>query len=347
VALQNFLQRSNVSEAKRELLDVLIIGAGPAGLSIAIEAKRAGLSYVILEKGAVANSILRYPTEMKFFSTPPLLEIGQVPFITPSEHPSRIEGLTYYREVADHFDLNISLSDEVTDLKQELGDFVVTSSSGTHRASNVVIATGYFDNPAMLNIPGETLPHVSHYYTEGHAYYRREVVIIGSQNSAAEAALDLLRHKANVTMVMRRSELGESVKYWIKPNLVNRIKDGAINAYFESQVLEIETGRVRIQNAKGESKWLACDELFALTGYHPNVAMLERFGVRVQAGSLIPEHNPDTFETNIPSLFIGGSVACGCETGTIFIENGRLHAYTIIGVIKRRLSDKKKTRVVE
>jgi thioredoxin reductase (NADPH) len=331
---------------KNEVLDVVIIGAGPAGLSVAIEAHKAGLSYVILEKGAVTNSIMNYPLEMSFFSTPPLLEIGGIPFITPHQHPSRIEGLTYYREVADHYALKISFDEVVTTVSHDGNVVVVHSSSSDHRARNVVVATGYFDNPVALGIPGEDLAHVSHYYTEGHPYYRREVVIVGGQNSAVEASLDLLQHKANVTMIVRAKAIGESVKYWVKPNIENRIKAGAIKAYFETEVIAIEQGKIAVRNKDGEHS-LDCDQLFLLTGYHPNVKMLEACGITVDPLTIIPTHNPDTFETNVANVFIAGSVSCGCETGAVFIENGRLHAYTIIGVIKRRLADSKKTRLIE
>jgi thioredoxin reductase (NADPH) len=330
-----------------DLLDLIIIGAGPAGLSVAIEAKKAGLSYLICEKGAVANSVLRYPTEMTFFSTPPLLEIGGIPFITPHQHPDRIEGLTYYREVTDHYKLKIAFGAEMRSVVAEAGIFSVLTTRGTFRALNVVLATGYFDNPVMLGVPGEALPHVSHYYTEGHPYYDREVVVIGSQNSAVEAALDLLQHKARVTMVIRAAEFGRSVKYWIKPNIENRIKAGNIKAYFESVVTTIEAERIEIRTSNGSVRWLPCDQLFALTGYQPNVPLLEKCGIEIEPLTLIPRHNPDTFETNVAGLFIAGSVSCGCETGTIFIENGRLHAFTIIGVIKRRLADVRKTRLIE
>ncbi len=329
------------------VLDVIIIGAGPAGLSVGIEAKRAGLSYAIIEKGALANSILHYPTEMKFFSTAPLLEIGGVPFTTPNANPSRLEGLAYYRRVAEHFDLAISFEEEVISLSNSDGVFEIATSKRTLRGLQVVLATGYFDNPKQMSIPGEELPMVSHYYTEGHSFFRRDVIVIGGKNSSAEAALDLYRHGANVTMVIRKPELGKNVKFWLKPNLENRIKDGSIKAYFNAEVRAFEPGVAIIESQEKGSLRINCDHVFALTGYQPDVALLKRFGIEVEDGTLIPKHNPDTFETNVPGLFIAGSVACGCETGTIFIENGRLHAYTIMGVIKRRLADIRKTRMIE
>jgi thioredoxin reductase (NADPH) len=327
------------------VLDVVIIGAGPAGLSVAIEAKQAGLKYIVLEKGALTNSILRYPLDMRFFSTAPLLEIGGIPFTTPNRNPTRVEGLTYYREVVDHFDLNIEFDHEVSAVRGE-GPFTVRTSRSTYTTRSVVVATGYYDNPNMLGIPGEDLPHVSHYYTEGHPFYRKNVVVIGGQNSSAEAALDLLQHKANVTMIIRAPKLGESVKYWIKPNLENRIKAKAITAYFESEITRIDRDSVTIRT-KGEEQKIAADFVFALTGYRPNVPLLKSFGIEVDETTLVPQHNHDTFETNIAGIFIAGSVACGCETGTIFIENGRLHASSIIGIIKRRLADAQKTRQIE
>lgn len=330
-----------------ENFDLIIVGAGPAGLAVAIEAQKAGLRYIILEKGSLTNSIVRYPNEMTFFSTAPLLEIGGIPFSTPNARPTRAEGLSYYRAVTQHFDLNIRFREEVTAIVREERGFLVRSNTLELRAEAVVLATGYFDNPIYLNVPGENLPNVSHYYTEAHPFFKQRVTIIGSQNSSVEAALDLYAHGAQVTIVARAKDFGESVKYWIKPNLVNRVKARAIKAYFESNVTKFEPDRVEIRRADGTTEWIPTDFTFALTGYHPNVPLLESFGVTVAPLTHIPEFNPDTFETNIPNMFIAGSVACGCETGTIFIENGRLHAYTIIGVIKRRLADQKKTRVIE
>jgi thioredoxin reductase (NADPH) len=328
-----------------DVFDVVIIGAGPAGLSVAVEAKHAGLGYLVLEKGALTNSILRYPLDMRFFSTAPLLEIGGIPFTTPNRNPTRNEGLTYYREVADHFDLNIEFDHEVIAVRGE-GPFTVRTSRGTYTARHIVVATGYYDNPNRLDIPGEDLPIVSHYYTEGHPFYRKNVIVIGGQNSSVEAALDLLQHKANVTMIIRAPKLGESVKYWLKPNLENRIKAKSITAYFESEVIRIDKLSVIIRTKEGEKK-IASDFVFALTGYRPNVPLLKSFGIEVDETTLVPRHNHDTFETNIPGIFIAGSVACGCETGTIFIENGRMHASSIIGIIKRRLADTQKTRLIE
>ena len=328
------------------MLDILIVGAGPAGLSLAIEAQRAGLSYEVIEKGALVNSILRYPTEMTFFSTPSLLEIGGVPFSTPNANPTRQEGLGYYRRVAEHYDLNIRFEEKLIDLKPDEHGFVVTSSKRTIAARIVVLATGYFDNPKLIGVPGESLPTVEHYYTEAHPYFRRKVAVIGSKNSAAEAALDLCRHGAEVTMIVRGPALGKNVKYWLKPNLENRIKSGAIRVHYDSKIVAFEAGGVLIEKNGGAIR-VECDHVFALTGYQPNVDLLRLCGVEVDSTTLIPSHNPDTFETNVPGLFIAGSVACGCETGTIFIENGRLHAFTIVGVAQRRLGDTKKTRSVE
>lgn len=328
-----------------KIYDVVIIGSGPAGLAVAIEAKLAGLSYIVLEKGALTNSLLRYPIDMRFFSTAPLLEIGNIPFTTTNRNPTRAEGLTYYRNVADHYDLDIVLGCEVLSLKAGEPSHVRTSK-GEYTGRAIVVATGYYDNPNPLGIEGEELPNVSHYYTEGHPFYRKNVIVIGGQNSSAEATLDLLQHKANVTMVVRAPKLGESVKYWLKPNLENRIKAKAIMAYFESEIVAIAPTSVTIRGKEGE--WsMPADFVFALTGYRPNVPLLKSFGIAVDDTTLVPFHNPDTFETNLPGVFIAGSVACGCETGTIFIENGRLHAFTIVGVIKRRLADSRKSRVIE
>jgi thioredoxin reductase (NADPH) len=329
-------------------LDLLIIGAGPAGLSVAIEAVQAGLSYEIVERGAVTNSIVRYPLQMTFFSTPELLAIGDVPFTTPNRNPTRLEGLVYYRNVVQHYGLNIRLGEEVTDVARTGDKFSVRTPSRTMEAKNVVVATGYFDNPVLLGIPGEHLATVSHYYTEAAPYFQRNVTIIGSQNSAVEAALDLHAHHARVTMIVRAKRFGDSVKYWLKPNIENRVKSGAIKVFFESQVTLVEPDRVEITNSStGTRQWIESDQLFALTGYQPDISLLDRLGIAHEKMTKIPSFNPDTLESNVEGIFIAGSVACGCETGTIFIENGKLHAYTIIGVIKRRLAEGRKTRSIE
>jgi thioredoxin reductase (NADPH) len=331
-----------------EIYDVLIVGAGPAGLSVGIEAKRAGLRYTIVERGALANSIVRYPLQMTFFSTPELLAIGDVPFTTPNRNPTRLEGLVYYRNVVEYYDLEVSLQEEVMSVTRRDDRFHVSTSKRELTAMNVVVATGYFDNPNYLSIPGEDLPKVSHYYTEAAPFYRQKVAVIGSQNSAVESALDLFNHKAEVTLISRASKLGESVKYWLKPNIENRLRSGAIRAYFDTEVLAVEPERLQIVNRKtSETSWIPNDFLFALTGYHPDIRFLQGIGIAVADQTLIPEFHQDTFETNVSGVFIAGSVACGCETGTIFIENGKLHAYTIVGVIKRRLADSRKTRVIE
>ena len=331
-----------------DILDVIIIGAGPAGLSTGIEAAKAGLSYEIIERGALVNSIVRYPLNMTFFSTPELLAIGDVPFTTPHHNPTRLEGLTYYRNVVEFYDLRVHLLEEVTSVKQEGPHLQVQTTKRTLLGRNVVIATGYFDNPNHLGIPGEDSPNVSHYYTEAAPFYRRNVTVVGSQNSAVEAALDLYRAKARVTMVMRAPKFGESVKYWLKPNIENRVKAGAIKAFYETEVIEILPDRILLRNnTTNETFHIESDFVFALTGYHPDVSFLKQLGIHVDPSTLIPEYHQDTFETNVGGVFIAGSVACGCETGTIFIENGRLHAYTIVGIIKRRLAETKKTRVVE
>lgn len=329
-------------------LDLIIIGSGPAGLSVAIEAQRAGLSYEVIERGAVTNSLVRYPTQMTFFSTPELLSIGDIPFTTPNRNPTRAEGLIYYRNVVRHFALKVSQGEEVTDVRPSANAVTVMTSRRTLSSRFVVVATGYFDNPVMLGIPGEDLPHVSHYYTEAAPFFERNVTVIGSQNSAVEAALELHANHARVTMVIRRASLGESVKYWLKPNIENRIRSGAIKAYFNSEVRQIDTQRIEIENTLTlERQWIECDQLLALTGYQPDVTFLEKIGIRVDPVTKIPSFNPDTHESNVDRVFIAGSVACGCETGTIFIENGRLHAYTIVGAIKRRLAEARKTRNIE
>src|SRR5687768_11425544 len=287
--------------------DVLIVGAGPSGLATAIAAKQRGLDYVIVEKGVLVNSIFNFPTYMVFFTTPELLEIGGLPLVTPYDKPTRLESLRYYRRVVDTFQLQIAFHEEVLAIEREDGVFAVTtrtvggaaSESAVQRvrhARAVVLAIGYYDLPNHLGVPGEDLPHVSHYYTDAHPYYRQRVVVVGGRNSAAEAALELFRGGAQVTLVHRNATLGDTIKYWVRPDIENRLKEGSIAARFESRVVEIRRTVVVIERSDGTREELAADGVFLLTGYTPDVALMRRAGIRCDEVTLAPEMNPETFE---------------------------------------------------
>jgi bacillithiol disulfide reductase len=325
-------------------LDVVIVGAGPSGLATAIAAHQASLRYEILEKGALVNSIFHFPRHMTFFTTADLLEIGGLPFVTPFDKPTQAEGLKYYRKAAEAYGLRVSLGQEVTSVRA-LGDrdggarFALetrTADGGaSRRARNVVFATGYYDNPNRIGVPGEDLPHVSHYYTEPHAFWRKKVVVVGGKNSAAIAALELYRAGAEVTLVHRRPRLADSIKYWIKPDIENRIKEGAIAARLGTCVTEIRPASVVVA-AAFETDELAADQVFLLTGYHPDTRLLREVGVRVDEETLVPQHDPATLETNVPGVFLAGALASGKQTSRIFIENGRFHGEAIVAAITGR-----------
>ncbi|MCG6926930.1 MAG: YpdA family putative bacillithiol disulfide reductase [Acidobacteria bacterium] len=321
--------------------DVVVIGAGPAGLAVAIAAEQGGLSCEIVEKGVLVNSIYHFPHGMTFFTTPELLEIGGLPFVTPYEKPTRLEALKYYRRVVDTFGLRVSLGEEVVAVDRDDGAFRITtepngssgpSARGVRRARNLVFATGYYDHPNRLGIPGEDLPHVSHYYDEPHPYYRKRVVVVGGKNSAAIAALELYRAGATVTLVHRRDTLSGSIKYWIRPDIKNRIKEGAIAARFESRVVEITPDHVRIEGSAGRED-IEADAVFLLTGYHPAPELLLGLGVRIDDDLLKPDHDPETFETNVPGVYLAGSIVSGRETNRTFIETGRFHGAAIVRAI--------------
>jgi thioredoxin reductase (NADPH) len=314
-------------------MDLVIIGAGPAGLATAIAAGQAGLSYLVIEKGALVNSILHFPRNMVFFTTSDLLEIGGLPFTTPFEKPTRAEALRYYRRVADTFKLQVVFGEEVTTVERGTAFRTVTrradGSVGTYESDFVVLATGYYDHPNMLNIPGEDLPHVSHYYSEAHPYFRKHVIVVGGKNSAAEAALDLYRSGARVTLVHRGAQLGAALKYWVKPDIENRIKEGAIAARFKTWLVEIRQGSA-VAECDGKREEIPADTVFLLTGFHPDVELLRRAGVRVGEVTLAPEYDPETLETNVPGLYLAGAVVSGKETNRIFIENGRFHGEVVV-----------------
>ncbi len=322
--------------------DVLIVGAGPAGLAAAIAAQHAGLDYRLVEKGVLVNSVFHFPKNMVFFTTAELLEIGGLPFTTPFEKPTRAEALRYYRRVADTFELKISLDEEVGTIewRRPLLRVVTRLSKGNrrcHDSRTLVLATGYYDHPNLLGIPGENLPHVSHYYSEPHGFFRKRVIVVGGRNSAAEAALDLFRNGAHVTLVHRGPRLGESIKYWVLPDIQNRIREGSIAARFNSKIAEIGPETVVVEN-RNQREEVPADGVFLLTGYHPDVRLLRQAGVRVQEDTIVPEHNPGTFETNVPGLYLAGAVVSGRDTNRVFIENGRFHGAAVIKAISERLA---------
>jgi thioredoxin reductase (NADPH) len=319
--------------------DLLIVGGGPAGLATAIAAQTGGLDYEVLEKGALVNSVYHFPRSMVFFTTPELLEIGGLPFVTPYEKPTQAEGLRYYRRVADTYRLRISLGEEVLSVRpegtREAPFFTLEVRGGVRTARAVCVATGYYDHPNRLEIPGEDLPHVSHYYTEAHGFYRKRVVVVGGKNSAAIAALDLYRAGASVTLVHRGGALGDSVKYWIRPDIDNRIKEGSVAARFNTRLLSISTTHVLLESS-GIREEIPADGVLLLTGYHPDVALLRRAGVAIEEANLKPAHDPETLETNVPGLYLAGAIVSGTETNRIFIENGRFHGEAIASSIQRR-----------
>ena len=321
--------------------DLIIVGAGPAGLAAAIAARKAGLDFRTFEKGVLVNSLFHFPGQMVFFTTPDLLEIGGLPFVTPHGKPTRDETLRYYRRVVDTYELAIDFGYSVTAIRRGDDDaFTVQTAHAargpeTWRARTVVIASGCYDHPNRLGVPGEDLPHVSHYYTEPHEFYRKPVVVVGGKNSAAEAALDLYRSGAYVTLVHRRPELGSSIKYWVKPDIENRIKEGSIAARFETGVVEIRHREVVVERG-GVRRTLPAEGVFLLTGYLADLGFLRRAGIQV-ASNNVPRHDPETFETSVPGLYLAGAVVAGANRGEVFIENGRFHGRVVVEHIARRL----------
>jgi thioredoxin reductase (NADPH) len=320
--------------------DLIVIGAGPSGLATAIAAKSSGLDYEVLEKGTLVNSIFHFPRNMVFFTTPELLEIGGLPFVTPYEKPTQWEALRYYRRVADTFELQIALGEEFLRLEltpDESFRVVSRSAAGesVREARHVALATGYYDHPNRLGVPGEHLPHVFHYYDEPHPCYRKRVVVVGGKNSAAIAALELHRAGASVTLVHRHAALAPSIKYWIRPDIENRIQEGSVTARFETRVVEICRASVVVQREDVREE-IPADAVFLMTGYTPDVEPLRRVGVSIDPTTLRPDHDPATLETNVRGVFIAGALASGRETSRIFIENGRFHGEAIVKTILAR-----------
>jgi thioredoxin reductase (NADPH) len=320
--------------------DVVIIGAGPIGLACGIEAKKAGLSYVIIDKGCLVNSIYNYPQNMTFFSTSDRLEIGGVPFISHNPKPTRPEALEYYRRVTSSWELNVNLYEHVDSVNKTAADkFQIKTSKGDYEAFSVVLATGFYDLPYLLNIPGEDLPKVKHYYDEPHPYFAMKIVVVGAANSAVDVALETYRKGAKeVTMVIREEGIRESVKYWVKPDLENRIKEGSIKAYFKSQITEIREHEIDI-NTPDSPLTLENDYVLAMTGYQPNFEFLTSMGIEIGTDEYkTPVHNTETMESNVSNLFLAGVVCGGLKTNKWFIENSRVHAEVIIQQVSGKLA---------
>ncbi|MGA9672836.1 MAG: YpdA family putative bacillithiol disulfide reductase [Terracidiphilus sp.] len=328
--------------AQHEVFDLLVVGAGPTGLACAIEAKKAGFRPVLVDKGCICNSLFHYPAHMTFFTTPELLEIGDIPFPSPNPKPSRNEALQYYRLVAAYYKLDVRQYHRVDKITGSDGAFTVHTvdrfgRAGAIHARKLALSTGYYDLPNIMGIPGENLSKVHHYYNDPHPYFEMDVVVIGGKNSAAIAALELWRSGARVTLIHRGAEMHRHVKYWIKPDIENRIKNGEIKALFESKVWEITPDAVIVETPVGRET-LKNDFVFALTGYHPDFDFLERLGVRFEGNDRLPVCNPETLESNVAGIYLAGVIVAGSRTNEIFIENGRFHGRQIAAALASKLA---------
>ncbi|MBK9509229.1 MAG: YpdA family putative bacillithiol disulfide reductase [Cytophagaceae bacterium] len=310
--------------------DVIIIGGGPIGLASGIACQKAGLSYVILEKGCLVNSLYNYPTTMTFFSTSNLLEIGDVPFVSISAKPTRAEALEYYRRVVIAKKLNIKLFEEVLDVQTTGNDVKIKTSKDEYTGKSLILATGYYDIPNIMNVEGENLPKVTHYYKDPHFYAFQDVLVVGANNSAVDVALETWRKGARVTMVIREPEIGPSVKYWVRPDIINRIEEGSIKAYFNSKIAKISENDVTIETPKGQTV-ISNDWVLAMTGYQPNLSFLEKIGIKLAEDEIRkPQYDENTMETNVPNVYLAGVICGGMDTRRLFIENSREHAELIV-----------------
>jgi len=337
---------------KEAVADLLVIGAGPTGLACAIEAQKAGFRPVLVDKGCVCNSLFHYPAHMTFFTTSELLEIGNIPFPSPNAKPTRNEALEYYRQVAAHYRLDVRQYHRVESISGTNGAFTANLTDRFGRQSEVqtrkiAIATGYYDLPNWMGVPGEMLSKVHHYYQDPHPYFDMDVAVIGGKNSAAIAALELWRHGARVTLIHRGEAMHKHVKYWIKPDIENRIKNGEIKAYFSTKVSEITPDAVVVDTPTGRET-IANDFVFAMTGYHPDFTFLERLGVRFEGKDRLPVCDPETLESNVPGIYLAGVIVAGSRTNEIFIENGRFHGGQIAAslAVKLRAADDARDAVV-
>ena len=330
-------------ENDKKHYSIIIIGGGPIGLACGIEAAKAGIDYLILEKGCLVNSLYNYPANMTFFSTSERLEIGNIPFVSNNAKPTRVEALEYYRRVASSNHLNIKLFEKVREIKaqdergkEQVGNFIITTNQQNYTAGYIIIATGFYDIPYLLNVPGENLPKVTHYYKEPHFYAFQKVIVIGAQNSAVDAALETWRKGADVTMVIRGKDIGERVKYWVRPDIINRIKEGSIKTYYQSTVVAIREHEVDVETPEGLIT-LPNDWVIALTGYQPNLEFLSSMGIQLSDDEIRkPVHDEQTYETNVKNIFIAGVICGGMNTHRLFIENSREHAEKIIKAIVQK-----------
>jgi putative YpdA family bacillithiol system oxidoreductase len=317
--------------------DVLIIGGGPIGIACALECQKNNLDYVVLEKGALVNSLFNYPLNMTFFSTSEKLEIGGIPFISNNPKPHRDEALEYYRRVTKSYDLNIHLYEKVQSIQKKEDLFHIKSTKKNYTANNIIIATGFYDIPNLLNVPGEDLPKVSHYYKEAHPFVMQKTIVVGASNSAVDAALEIWQKGGDVTMIVRGPSIGERVKYWVKPNIENRIEEGSIKAYFNAEIKEIKESEAIISTPEGEIV-IPNDFVIALTGYQPNLDFLRKIGISLSSDSkYLPQYNPETMESNVEGVYLAGVICGGMETHKWFIENSRIHAEIIASAIMKKL----------
>jgi bacillithiol disulfide reductase len=341
-----FRQRSSHTITMSDSYDVICIGAGPTGLACAMDAKLAGLRPLVIDKGCLCNSLFHYPTNMSFFTTPERMEVGDLPMTTAAGKPTRAEALKYYRRAVEHFGLEVRQYEKVDRIEGKDEAFTVhtTDHLDLHRAyrgRKIIIATGFYDRPNHLNVRGEELPHVSHYFNEAHPYWNQAVLVVGGGNSAAEASLELFRAGAHVTIVHRGAEMSRSLKYWVKPDIENRIRGGEIRAMFDSHVISIAPNQVIVKNGRNEEP-VPASQVFALIGYHPDFDFLTRHGIVLDSHTKKPIIDPETLQTNVPGIYVAGVVVGGLQTSRIFIENGRFHGRQIIAAITGagKLSDR-------
>lgn len=323
-------------------VDILIVGAGPIGLACGIEAKKAGLSYKIIDKGCLVNSIYNYPKNLTFFSTSDKLEIGGIPFISHNPKPTRSEALEYFRRLASSWQLNTGLYETVTHIHRKNKDFTVSTTKTEYTARNIVLATGFYDLPYLLNVPGEELPKVKHYYDEPHPYFDMDVAVVGAANSSIDVALEVFRKGAkSVSLIVRKDEISPRVKYWVRPDIDNRIKEGSIKAYFNSNITEIKPNAICIDTPEGAVE-ISNDYVLAMTGYQPNFSFLKSLGVQIGEDEFkTPTYNEKTMESNVEDIYLAGVICGGLKTNTWFIENSIVHAAQII----RHISEKKQPNV--